>query len=335
MMEPTTNEDQPPSLSSHSEKRWWKNLFSKPKKYAITTRAELISEIRLAEGKGLIEADELGMIEGVMQVDHLQARDIMLSRSQIQFIHRDDSYQQILSQVLKSGHSRYPVVDENRDDIEGILHAKDLLKFIGKDKHFAIDDILRPPLYAPETRRLDELLTEFKKSRNHMAVIVDEYGGISGLITIEDVLEQIVGEIDDEHDVDEKPNIQKRDSGVYTVNALTPVEEFNNYFDAREDLTPFDTIGGLVTHRMGKIPHQAEELATLNFHFTVLSSDGRRIQLLEVKPLIKPKNDKVETPPTVTQRKTKKIASIDSLDQRKPHDQHDQHEENKREKKVA
>ncbi len=320
MMEQTTNEDLSPDLSSNSEKPWWRKLFSKSPKQAITTRTELIAEIRLAESKGLIESDELGMIEGVMQVDHLQARDIMLSRSQIQFIHRDDSYQQILNQVLKSGHSRYPVVDENRDDIEGILHAKDLLKFIGKDKHFAIDDILRPPLYAPETQRLDELLTEFKKSRNHMAVIVDEYGGISGLITIEDVLEQIVGEIDDEHDVDEKPNIQKRNSGVYTVNALTPVEEFNNYFDAHEDLSPFDTIGGLVTHRMGRIPHQAEELATLSFHFTVLTSDGRRIQLLEVKPLVKPKSDTADNASDVNKKAT-------SQDQLERHNSQEQQEE--------
>ena len=284
-MELITHKDKPPTTErKNALKSLWEKLFPQADGHTINTRTDLINEIRLAESKGLIEADELGMIEGVMQVDHLQARDIMLSRSQIEFIHRDSSYHEILKQVLKSGHSRYPVIDESRDDIEGILHAKDLLKFIGKDKQFAIDDIIRPPLYAPETRRLDELLTEFKNNRNHMAVIIDEYGGISGLITIEDVLEQIVGEIDDEHDVDEKPNIQKRDNGVFTVNALTPIEEFNRYFNAHEDVSPLDTIGGSVTHRMGKIPQQTETLTTKDFKFTVLTSDGRRIQLLEVAP---------------------------------------------------
>ncbi len=267
--------------------RWykgWKQLFCKAPKPSINSQDDLIDEIRLAHRKGLIAADALGMIEGVMQVDHLQSRNIMLARSQIQFIHRDSSYREILQQVLQSGHSRYPVIDENRDDIDGILHAKDLLKYIGKEDEFSIDDILRPPLYASETQRLNELLTEFKKSRNHMAVIVDEYGGISGLVTIEDVLEQIVGQIDDEHDVDEKPNIQRIDNKIYNVNALTPVEEFNHYFNVTESTEPFDTIGGLVTHRMGKIPRQSEQLVTQNFTFTVLSSDGRRIQLLQVEP---------------------------------------------------
>ncbi len=299
-MELTTNNDKPPKVLDKEHKNTkhslWQKLFKPTIERTVSTRADLINEIRLAESNGLIQADELGMIEGVMQVDHLQARDIMLSRSQIEFIHRDSSYREILRHVLKSGHSRYPVIDDSRDDIEGILHAKDLLKYIDKDKEFCIDDIIRPPLYAPETQRLDELLTEFKKSRNHMAVIVDEYGGISGLITIEDVLEQIVGEIDDEHDVDEKPNIQERGNNVFTVNALTPIDEFNSYFNANEDLSTFDTIGGSVTHRIGKIPQQAEELTTAEFKFTVLTSDGRRIQLLEVKPLSKtselPKEDK-------------------------------------------
>ncbi len=291
----TTNSAKPDKQTEHSKKTksWWKKLFCKPSRQGINNREELIDEIRRAQSKGLIAADALGMIEGVMQVDHLQSRNIMLARSQIQFIHRDSSYREILQQVMESGHSRYPVIDESRDDIDGILHAKDLLKYIGKEDEFIIDDILRPPLYSSETQRLNELLTEFKKSRNHMAVIVDEYGGISGLVTIEDVLEQIVGQIDDEHDVDEKPNIQKLENNLYNVNALTPVEEFNLYFHANEDTQPFDTIGGLVTHRMGRIPHQSEQLVTQDFTFTVLSSDGRRIQLLEVAPRF---NNKKPTP---------------------------------------
>lgn len=283
-MKETTNKnendnDKPPS--------WWKRIFSKPvkKTFSLNNRDELINAVRLAKDKDFIANNALSMIEGVLQVDHLQARNIMLARSQIQVIHRDNSYRQILAQVLKSGHSRYPVIDENKDDIDGILHAKDLLKYIGTEDSFSIDDILRPPLYAPETQGLDELLTEFKKSRNHMAVIVDEYGGISGLVTIEDVLEQIVGEIDDEHDVDEKPNIQRTKKNTFTVNALTPIREFNHFFKSDEQLNQFDTIGGLVTHKIGKIPHPDEKLSTKNFNFKVLDSDGRRIQLLEVTPL--------------------------------------------------
>jgi len=273
----TQDKEKPPS--------WWKSIFSKPTERIISTRTDLINEIRLAESKGLIEAEELGMIEGVMQVDRLQARDIMIPRSQIKFIHRDSSFGEILKQVLKSGHSRYPVIDDNKDDVEGILHAKDLLQYINNQEQFAISDILRPPLHAPETQPVDELLTQFKEHRNHLAVVVDEYGGISGVVTIEDVLETIVGEIDDEHDVDEKPTIQERSDGIYVVNALTPVDEFNSFFKANEDTEPFDTIGGLITHRMGKIPHQAEQLTTADFKFTVLTSDGRRIQSLEVIPV--------------------------------------------------
>ncbi len=284
-----SNDEKPPS--------WWVkfipfsssfNLFNKvePPK-PINSREELIDEIRLAKTNDLIAADALSMIEGVMEVDHLQSRDIMLSVSQIQFIHRDDTYRQILAQVLESGHSRYPVIDENRDDIDGILHAKDLLKYSGKEESFTIDDVLRPPLYSPETQRLNELLTEFKKSRNHMAVIVDEYGGISGLVTMEDILEQIVGEIDDEHDIDEIPNIHLRENNLYTVNALTPIKEFNGFFNSKEEVTQFDTIGGLVTHKMGKIPNPEEKLMTSEFKYTVLNSDGRRIQSLVVEPLFK------------------------------------------------
>lgn len=285
----TSNSDEPhdtPHPVTPAQPWWqkWKQLFCKPARSGIHSREALIEEIRQAYKKGLIAADALGMIEGVMQVDHLQARNIMLARSQIQFIQRDSSFREILQQVMESGHSRYPVIDENRDDIVGILHAKDLLKSIGKENEFDIDDILRPPLYSSETQRLNELLTEFKKSRTHMAIIVDEYGGISGLVTIEDVLEQIVGQIDDEHDIDDKPNIQKLDEQHYSVNALTPIEEFNQYFKASENTDTFDTIGGLITHRMGRIPRQSEQLETADFTYTVVSCDGRRIKMLEVTP---------------------------------------------------
>ncbi|MCK5725996.1 MAG: CBS domain-containing protein [Thiotrichaceae bacterium] len=274
-----------PSLLS---KDWWKKFINnnpEDQRHPVTTKLQLTDTIRRAHNDGLIANEALGMIEGVMQVDQLQARNVMLTRSQVNFIQRDSNFKDILNQVLDTGHSRYPVIDENKDDIDGILHAKDLLKFLGDEQSFDIDDIIRPPIFASETQRLNKLLSEFKKSRNHMAMIIDEYGGLSGIVTIEDILEQIVGQIDDEHDKTEKPNIQSNGDRLYTVNALTHLTEFNTFFDSQLESGHFDTIGGFVTHLIGKIPHQSEQLFHNDFTFTVLSSDGRCIQLLEVKQL--------------------------------------------------
>jgi len=223
------------------------------------------------------------MIEGVMQVDNLQVRDIMIPRANIRFLHMDDSYRKILEVVLDAGHSRYPVFDADRDDVEGILLAKDLLKYAGKESSFDIDDVIRRPTFVPESQKLNTLLSEFRNSRNHMAVVVDEYSGTSGLVTIEDVLEQIVGDIDDEHDdIDEKLNIRDQGDGRFTVQANTEVEEFNAYFESKMSIDAFDTIGGLVTKTAGRIPRQGEEIDLHPFLFKVLHSDGRRIKLLEV-----------------------------------------------------
>ena len=268
----------------HWIKSWKKNMGDHDNSnHSLTTKSQLTDTIRQAHQDGLIANEALGMIEGVMQVDQLQARNVMLTRSQVKFIQRDSNFKDILNQVLESGHSRYPVIDENKDDIDGILHAKDLLKFLGNEESFQIDNIIRPPIFASDTQRLNKLLAEFRKSRNHMAMIIDEYGGLSGIVTIEDILEQIVGEIDDEHDKTEKPNIQASSQGLYSVNALTHITEFNDYFSVDLDSSQVETIGGFVTHHMGKIPHQSEQLQYRDFVFTVLSSDGRRIQLLEVK----------------------------------------------------
>jgi len=265
---------------------WWKRLFTfnQPSKPPIDGRTQLINEVRLAHKEGVIVDKTLGMIEGVMQIENLQARDIMLARSQITFVQRDDNFEEIVHCVLKSGHSRYPVIDESRNDIEGIIHVKDLLQSMGKEEHFKIDDILREVNPVPESKRLSHLLASFRKSHNHMAIVFDEYGSVSGLITIEDILEQIVGEIDDEYDVEDKPTIQNRKQNIFTVTALTPLTEFNDYFGVHLPTEQFDTIGGLVTHEIGRIPQQGEILSTVDFEFHVLSSDGRRIQLLEVRP---------------------------------------------------
>ena len=250
---------------------------------SVLNRDELLVELRQTQKNNIISNESLGMIEGVMQVDNLQVRDIMIPRANIRFIHLDDSYHKILDIVLDAGHSRYPVFDEDRDDVEGILLVKDLLKFVGKEEQFDLDDIIRVPSFVPESQNLNTLLTQFRNSRNHMAIVVDEFSGTSGLVTIEDVLEQIVGDIDDEHDdVDDKKNILKQEDGRYTVKADTEIEDFNTYFDVDMPQNKVDTIGGLVMQKAGKIPQQGDEIILMPFNFKVLRCDGRKIQLLEV-----------------------------------------------------
>lgn len=262
---------------------WWHKFIRSSLDTSVLNHNELIDELRQAQNNNIIGSEALGMIEGVMQVDNLQVRDIMIPRSNIQFLHHDDSFHTILKVVMKAGHSRYPVFDEDRDDVEGILLAKDLLKYVGNEKAFDIDDILRRPIVVPESQKLDILLSSFRNSRNHMAIVVDEYAGTSGVITIEDVLEQIVGEIDDEHDhVDDKLNIRAQKDGRFTVQASTEIEDFNEYFSANLMVNKFDTIGGLITQKAGNIPQQGDEILLEDFQFKVLRSDGRRVKLLEV-----------------------------------------------------
>jgi len=262
---------------------WWQRWIRQTIDTSVLDRDELIAELRQSQKNNIISNESLSMIEGVMQVDNLQVRDIMIPRANIRFIHLDDSYRDILQTVLDAGHSRYPVFDADRDDVEGILLAKDLLKYAGKEDSFDIDDIVRRPTFVPESQNLNTLLSQFRNSRNHMAIVVDEYSGTSGLVTIEDVLEQIVGDIDDEHDdVDEKLNIRAQSDGRYTVQANTEIEDFNDYFSCNLQLGQFDTIGGLVTQKAGKIPQQGEEITLEPFLFKVLRSDGRKVQLLEV-----------------------------------------------------
>ena len=265
---------------------WWQKWLRNTIDTTALNHAELIAELRQAQKNNILGAEALGMIEGVMQVDNLQVRDVMIPRSNIQFLQLDDSFHDILKVVMQAGHSRYPVFNEDRDDVEGILLAKDLLKYVGNEAAFDIDDLLRRPIIVPESQKLDILLGSFRNSRNHMAIVVDEYAGTSGVITIEDVLEQIVGEIDDEHDdVDDKLNIREQAEGRYIVQAITEIEEFNEYFSADFKVDKFDTIGGLVTQKSGKIPQQGEEVTLAPYQFKVLRSDARRVQLLEVHKL--------------------------------------------------
>jgi magnesium and cobalt transporter len=238
-----------------------------------------------ARDRGLIEADVLAMLEGVLQVSETQVRDVMVPRSQMVVIQRDETPERILPIVIESGHSRFPVVGEDRDEIAGILLAKDLLRYFaqGGEGQFDIRECLRPAVLIPESKRLNVLLKEFRVSHNHMAIVVDEYGGVSGLLTIEDVLEEIVGEIGDEYDVDEGEGIRKDAERTFTVPALTRIEEFNRVFGTRFADEEFDTIGGLVLHELGRLPRRGESIEIGGLELEVQRADRRRIETLRVR----------------------------------------------------
>jgi magnesium and cobalt transporter len=237
-----------------------------------------------ARDRGLIDADVLAMLEGVLQVSAIQVRDVMVPRSQMVVVRRDDAPEQILPVVIESGHSRFPVVGEDRDEVAGILLAKDLLRYFALEERsqFDIRECLRPAVFIPESKRLNVLLKEFRVSHNHMAIVVDEYGGVAGLLTIEDVLEQIVGDIGDEYDVDESEGIRKEGERTFAVPALTRIDEFNHVFGTRFSDEEFDTIGGLVLHELGRMPRRGEAIEFGGLELKVLRADRRRIETLRV-----------------------------------------------------
>jgi magnesium and cobalt transporter len=247
-------------------------------------RAELLTLLRDAGERGLVDSDALSMIEGVLDVSDLQVRDIMVPRAQMVFIRRDERAAAILPKVVESGHSRFPVMDEDRDDIVGILLAKDLLRLtVEKRERFDIREFMRPALFVPESKRLNVLLREFRRNRNHMAIVVDEYGGVSGLVTIEDVIEQIVGEIDDEYDVEDDQNIRRDAERQFTVRGVTRIAEFNEFFGAQlSEEQGFDTVAGLVMKQLGHLPRRGESASIDGFEFRVLRADRRRIEALRV-----------------------------------------------------
>jgi magnesium and cobalt transporter len=237
-----------------------------------------------ARDRGLIEADVLAMLEGVLQVSEIQVRDVMVPRSQMVVVQRDDPPEKILPVVIESGHSRFPVVGEDRDEVTGILLAKDLLRYfvLEERQQFDIRECLRPAVFIPESKRLNVLLKEFRVSHNHMAIVVDEYGGVSGLLTIEDVLEQIVGDIGDEYDIDEGEGIRKEGERTFAVPALTRIDEFNDTFGTRFSDEEFDTIGGLVLHELGRMPRRGEAITIGGLELKVQRADRRRIETLRV-----------------------------------------------------
>jgi magnesium and cobalt transporter len=249
-------------------------------------RAQLVDLLRSAQQREILDTDSLGMLEGVLQVSEMQVRDIMVPRPQMDVVQSEVALKDILPVITESAHSRFPVVGESRDEVIGILLAKDLLRYFvdGAETDFEMRDVLRPAVFVPESKRLNVLLKEFRNSRNHMAIVVDEYGGVAGLVTIEDVLEQIVGEIDDEHDIEDYlTHIMRHPSGRFTVKALTPIDEFNQYFSTDYSEEEFDTIGGLVVNRFGHVPKRGDELDFDHFHIRVLRADNRRVHLLEMR----------------------------------------------------
>ena len=247
-------------------------------------RADLVGILRTAGERGVIDDDALTMLEGVLEVADLQVRDIMVPRGQMISVRRDDPPARILPAVVESGHSRFPVMDEDRDDIIGILLAKDLLRMYasGTKERFDIREYMRPAVFVPESKRLNVLLKEFRRNRNHMAIVVDEYGGVSGLVTIEDVIEQIVGEIDDEFDVEDDQSIRKEADREFAVRGITRIDEFNEYFGTQLPEEDFDTVAGLVMKQLGRLPRRGESVTMDGFEFRVTRADRRRIDSLRV-----------------------------------------------------
>ena len=249
-------------------------------------RKDLIETLREARAEGLIDADALSMIEGVFQVGELCVRDILVPRGQIDWVDIQDPIETIISDVIKAAHSRYPVFEGTRDNVIGILLAKDLLRHHHEDD-FQIRDWLRPAVFVPESKRLSVLLKDFRDNRNHLAVIVDEYGGVAGIITIEDVLEQIVGDIEDEHDIDEEAdNIVTVSENKYRVKGMTSLEQFNESFGTSFEDDDIDTIAGLVIQAFGKVPKRGEAIERGGFKFEILRADPRQVHILNVEKLV-------------------------------------------------
>ena len=257
-------------------------------------RDELMEMLRDAQQRALLDTDALAMMEGVMKVSELQVRDVMVPRAQMVVLEQDWSLERLIAAIVESGHSRLPVIDESRDHVIGILIVKDLLAHaFDRREEFNLRTLLRPAKFIPESKRLNILLKEFRSTHLHMAIVVDEYGGVAGLITIEDVLEEIVGDIDDEHDTDDEGAFIRAQGDTFVIKALTPVEEFNEYFQASLSDERADTLGGLVMMELGRLPKGGEGIDLGRFHFQVLRADNRRIHLLEMTL-----QDQPETPAT-------------------------------------
>lgn len=273
--------------SNGSGSNTWMGRISKVFSSEPRDREELKELISESCEKGILDMEAVAMIDGALAVSEMQVRDAMVPRSHMIVISLESPLDQILPTVLDSGHSRFPVIGEDRDEVEGILLAKDLLRHYAEDSApFELKSLLRPAVVIPESKRLNMLLRDFRASRNHMAIVVDEYGGVSGLITIEDVLEEIVGEIDDEHDEEEEAPIKELGGNSYRIDALAEIEEFNEAFECDMSDEDYDTVGGLILAEFGRVPETGEEVVLADrFHFRVTAADSRRIIMLELNDL--------------------------------------------------
>jgi magnesium and cobalt transporter len=267
--------------------RSWRARLTRTLAAGVRDRSQLIEMLSQSQQRGVLDADAFAMLAGVLEVADLQVRDIMVPRAQMVCLHRDDPVSRLVPAVIESGHSRFPVLADDRDDVAGILLAKDLLRlFAGgaagvPEAPFDIREYLRPAVFVPESKRVNVLLQEFRGNRNHMALVIDEYAGVAGLVTIEDVIEQIVGDIDDEFDIEDDQNIRREAERQFSVRGNTPIEEFNRYFNIELPQDQFDTIAGLVMQRFGRLPRR-ESVSLGGLEFRVARGDRRRIESLRV-----------------------------------------------------
>jgi len=287
------NDDHPSSAVDveNRQHRSWLDKLSQILLREPKDREQLTNLLRESEQRNLFDANALTMMEGVLSVSDMQVRDVMIPRSQMVVVKEDEPPEAFLPTIIESAHSRFPVIGDTRDEVVGILLAKDLLAYMaakqakaaeGGEARFNLRDVLRPAVFIPGSKRLNVLLNEFRSSRNHIAIVVDEYGGVAGLVTIEDVLEQIVGDIEDEHDFDEDTFIARITDNTYSIKALTPIEDFNEYFAGHFNEDEFDTIGGLLMREFGRLPKRGEMCTLGRFRFKVLRADSRRIYLLRL-----------------------------------------------------
>ena len=279
------DEQQNSNQSENTKKPFFQSLFGRFFQGELKNREELVEVIRDSEQNDLIDQNTREMIEGVMEIAELRVRDIMIPRSQIIFIEDQQDLNTCLNTIIESAHSRFPVIADadDRDNIVGILHAKDLLKFLREDaESFDLSSLLRPVVIVPESKRVDRMLKDFRSERFHMAIVVDEFGAVSGLVTIEDILEQIVGDIEDEFDEEEVADIRQLSRHTYAVRALTDIDDFNAQFNTDFDDEEVDTIGGLIMQTFGYLPKRGEEITLKNLQFKVTSADSRRLIQLRV-----------------------------------------------------
>lgn len=276
-------DDKPPSIEPHQ-----KSFFDRIGQFLSgdpQDQNDLLSILKEAQGNHLLDAESFSMIEGVLHFSEMRVRDVMIPRVQMNVVSKEDELDKIFPLILELGHSRFPVIEDDRSKVVGVLLAKDLLAYALANKNLKVADVMRPVSVVPESKRLNVLLKEFRTERYHMAIVVDEYGLTAGLVTIEDVLEQIVGEIEDEHDQEcrEEEYIQKHSEKKYTVKALIPIDEFNDYFSAKLQDDEHETMGGFVIHQLGFMPKKGDKLDYGQFRFEVLHADDRRIFLLKLR----------------------------------------------------